>query len=122
MKKVVLCLLVAVAVTGVVCAGTIYYDCGHTGSTASRLDKGNAGLCPSCKAAAKAAEKTAKAASQGAKQAARDYNDKRVSSPNAADACSGYSGSDYGVCEDAYLNSYSNHRKAELGKYQEEDQ
>lgn len=118
MKKVVLCLLVAVAVTGFVCAGTVTYACGHTAPRAGN-SVSDSEPCPSCKAAAK---KTAEAAAKGARQAARDYNNKKVSSPNAAGACASYSGSDYGVCEDAYLNSYSNHRKAELGKYQEEDQ
>lgn len=128
MKKVVLCLLVAVAVTGVACAGTRYYACGHTAPCAGG-DVDMRFACYSCQAAEKAAAEAAKkaedaanAAAQGAAKGARDYNDKRVSSPNAANACHTYSGSNYGVCEDAYLNSYSNHRKAELGKYQEEDQ
>lgn len=128
MKKVVLCLLVAVAVTGFACAGTRYYACGHTAPCAGN-DVDMRSACYSCQAAAEAAKKaedaakkTAEAAAHGAARAARDYNNEKVSSPNASNACSGYGGSDYGVCEDAYLNSYSNHRKAELGKYQEEDQ
>lgn len=58
MKKVVLCLLVAVAVTGVVCANVIY-TCGHIATSVSRsggasptrrLDK----KCPSCERKEKA--------------------------------------------------------------------
>ena len=49
MKKVVLCLLVAVAVTGVVCAGTVHYACGHVRSTNGNYNNRRSDKkCPSC--------------------------------------------------------------------------
>lgn len=55
MKKVVLCLLVAVAITGVVCAGTVHYACGHVHSTNGNYNNRRSDKkCPSCERKEKA--------------------------------------------------------------------
>lgn len=103
MKKVVLCLLVAVAVTGVVCAGAVTYACGHEKSRGR--DVRSATLkedCPMCRAK---------------KSVAQDFVNGSV--PNAYGACSGYTNNkEYDQCESTYLKTYSDHKSAAEGNYQ----
>lgn len=102
MKKVVLCLLVAVAVTGVVCAGTKYYACGHVESKGYDVKNGKLKEdCPTCSAK---------------KRASQDFGN--GSAPNAYGACSDYKGSAYDQCESSYLKTYSDHKNAAEGNYQ----
>lgn len=107
MKKVVLCLLVAVAVTGFACAGTRYYACGHISESGPKVK--NVTLkndCPTC----------VKAKSGARQKAAQDFGN--GSAPNAYGACSDYEGSTYNQCESSYLKTYSDHKSAAEGNYQ----
>lgn len=106
MKKVVLCLLVAMAVTGVVCAGTVHYACGHKKVVEGRRSQQMSGICSTC----------AEAKSGARQQASQDFGN--GSAPNAYGACSDYKGSAYDQCESSYLKTYSDHKSAAEGNYQ----
>lgn len=103
MKKVVLCLLVAVAVTGFVCAGTKYYACGHVESEGYDVNNGKLKEdCPTCSAK---------------KRAAQDFGSGSV--PNSYGACNSYTSyEEYDQCESSYLKTYSDHKSAAEGNYQ----
>lgn len=107
MKKVVLCLLVAVAVTGVACAGTVTYACGHKKEVKGRPSQQVSGICPTC----------AEAKSGARQQASQDFGN--GSAPNTYGACNGYTNyEEYDQCESSYLKTYSDHKSAAEGNYQ----
>lgn len=123
MKKVVLCLLVAVALGGMVFSqpkrpstrkpssgtkkGDVVYACGHVKAKDQPNPQSLPMKCPECTAR---------------ESAAQDFGN--GSAPNAFGACGSFSdanqfkGSEYEQCESLYLKTYSNHKSAAEGNYQ----